>query len=135
MIGIFSLEAVAMTILLIGQTPLMIGLFIVIFGASQGATTLARPSILAELYGSSHYGRIASIMTIFLTMATTSAPLGASLIYDTTGSYRLVLWLVFALAFLASITAFTARNSLSQSQQRKLVELQNPAPIQLEANQ
>jgi MFS family permease len=113
----------------------MIWLFIVIFGASQGATTLARPSILAELYGSSHYGRISSIMAIFLTLATTSAPLGASLIYDTAGSYRPVLWLVFILASLAAITAFAAKNFLSQSQRREIVELQNATPIQFEANQ
>ncbi len=78
-IGIFALQAAAMAILLIGQAPWMIGLFIVIFGASQGATTLASPSILAELYSSAHYGRVSSIMAIFPTLAMTSAPLGASL--------------------------------------------------------
>lgn len=134
-IGIFALEAVAMVILLVGQTTWMIWLFIVVFGASQGATTLARPSILAELYGSSHYGRISSIMAIFLTLASTSAPLGASLIYDTSGSYHLVLLLVFVLAILAAMTAFAAKNVLSSSQQREHIEPQNTAPIQFEANQ
>ncbi|HEX2620436.1 MAG TPA: MFS transporter, partial [Phototrophicaceae bacterium] len=56
-IGVFALQALAMGLLLIGQAPLQIGFFIILFGAAQGAATLARPSILAELYGTSHYGR------------------------------------------------------------------------------
>jgi MFS family permease len=114
-IGIFALQAAAMAILLVGQAPIMIALFIIVFGASQGATTLARPSILAELYGSSHYGRIASVMALFLTLANTSAPLGASLIFDYTGSYQLVLWIVVILAMLAATVAFSAKRSMAST--------------------
>lgn len=111
-IGVFALQAAAMAILLLGQAPLLIALFIIVFGAAQGATTLARPSILAELYGSSHYGRIASVMALFLTLANTSAPLGASLIFDHRGSYQLVLWIVVILAMAASSVAFIAKRSI-----------------------
>jgi predicted MFS family arabinose efflux permease len=107
-IGIFALQSVAMAFLLMGQSPLVIGLFILIFGASQGAATLARPSILAELYGTSHYGRISSVMTIFLTLAGTSAPLGASLVYDRFGSYEPVLWSVLVFAIAATTVVFLA---------------------------
>jgi predicted MFS family arabinose efflux permease len=134
-IGIFALESVAIAILLMGQAPLMIGLFIVIFGASQGAATLARPSILAELYGSSHYGRISSVMTIFLTLAGTSAPVGASLIFDATGSYRPVLWLVLVLASLATITAFVAKQQLPRPQRNEDAEVQNLVNSQYELTQ
>jgi MFS family permease len=112
-IGIFALQSAAMAILLVGQAPSMLVLFIIIFGASQGAATLARPSILAELYGSAHYGRISSVMTIFLTLAGTSAPLGASLIFDTAGSYQPVLWIIVGLALLSAITAFLAKRAIS----------------------
>lgn len=108
-IGIFVLQALAMAMLLLRQAPLLIGLFIVIFGAAQGATTLARPSILADLYGSAHYGRIASIMTVFLTLANTVAPLGASLVFDHTASYQPVLWVVFTLALIAAFIASMAK--------------------------
>ena len=108
-IGVFMLQSLAMTILLVGQAPLLLGLFIVIFGAAQGAVTLARPSILAGLYGSSHYGRISSVMAVFLTLTSTSAPLGASLIFDHLGSYRPVLWIVLVLALAATTVAFIAR--------------------------
>ena len=78
-IGVFALQTCALAILLIGQSQVFIALFIMLFGIAQGATTLARPSILAELYGSSHYGRISSVMAVFLTLTSTAAPLGASL--------------------------------------------------------
>jgi len=71
--------------------------------------TLARPSILAGLYGSSHYGRISSVMAVCLTITGTVAPLGASLIVDHFGSYRPVLWIVVGLALAATTVAFIAR--------------------------
>jgi predicted MFS family arabinose efflux permease len=109
LIGLFLLQSIAMMILLIGQAPFMLGLFILIFGASQGAVTLARPAILAGLYGSSHYGRISSILAVLLTITGTAAPLGASLLVDHFGSYQPVLWIVFGLAVAATTVAFIAR--------------------------
>ncbi len=111
-IGVFAIQSIALTILLIGQTPLLIGLFIITFGASQGAATLSRPSILAGLYGAANYGRISSVMAIFLTITNTSAPLGASLIFDTFGSYHMVLWTVLGLAIAATVVVLIANSAL-----------------------
>jgi MFS family permease len=121
-IGVFALQAVATAILVIGQAPMMIGLFIILFGAAQGTATLARSSILAELYGSANYGRIASVMTVCLTLANTSAPLGASLIFDQTGSYRPVLWIVLILALAAATVAFVAKHNITHRQMRAAIE-------------
>jgi predicted MFS family arabinose efflux permease len=96
--GVFALQAVAMAILLPGSSMLAIGLFIVVFGASFGANTLARPSILAETFGATHYGRISSVMAIFLTLARTAAPVGAGILYDRSGGYGPVLWIGLLLA-------------------------------------
>ncbi|MCB9450744.1 MAG: MFS transporter [Anaerolineaceae bacterium] len=102
LVGVFALQAVALAFLLFGQSTLILVGFIIVFGASQGAATLARPSILVETYGVSHYGRISSIMAIFLTLTSTVAPIGASLLYDQAGTYQLVLWLVVILALAAT---------------------------------
>lgn len=112
-VGVFALQAISMIVLLVGQAPALIGVFIVLFGMAQGAITLARPALLAELYGSTHYGRISSVMAIFLTLATTIAPIGASLIFDTAHSYQPVLWLVLIIATIASFTAFSAKRYAS----------------------
>lgn len=101
-VGVFGLHVVAMLFLLAGQSALLIVAFILVFGAAQGAVTLSRPSILAEVYGVANYGRISSIMALFLTLTSTSAPLAASLLYDETGSYQAVLWMVSLLACAAT---------------------------------
>ncbi len=70
--------------------------------------TLVRPAMLAGLYGITHYGRISSIMALFLTLAGTAAPLGASLLYEQAGSYQPVLWAVLLLAVAATGVVFFA---------------------------
>ncbi|MFW5709548.1 MAG: MFS transporter, partial [Chloroflexota bacterium] len=111
-VGIFAMQAAAMGLLLLGSSLVAVGLFIVIFGMSVGAKTLARPSILAELFGSTHYGRISSVMAIFLTAAATVAPVGAGLLYDRFGGYDVVLWLMLILAVGAALVMVFARPSI-----------------------
>lgn len=113
--GVFSLHIVAMSLLLFGQTALWLGLFIVVFGAAQGAVTLSRPSMLAEFYGVANYGRISSVMAVFLTITSTSAPLVASLLYEQAGDYQTVLWLVLILACMATgVIALAGRASVRE---------------------
>ncbi|MEZ4668402.1 MAG: MFS transporter [Anaerolineae bacterium] len=102
-IGVFVVQAVSMLILLLGASPVVVVLFIVVFGTSFGAQTLARASMIADLFGSANYGRIASVMTVFLTLAGTGAPVGAAAIYDYYGSYQPVVWLVIVLAIAAAV--------------------------------
>lgn len=112
LVGIFAMQAAAMGLLLLGSSLIAVGLFIVIFGMSVGAKTLARPSILAELFGSTHFGRISSVMAIFLTAAATVAPVGAGLLYDRFGGYDVVLWLMLILAVGAALVMVFARPSI-----------------------
>jgi predicted MFS family arabinose efflux permease len=97
-IGVFTLEALGMSLLLFTASWWTIGLFIVIFGMAYGAKTLARPAMLADLYGASHYGRISSVNAMFLTIANTAAPVGAGLLYDHFDSYQPIVWLILALS-------------------------------------
>lgn len=106
--GVFALQGAAIVVLLTSSSLWAVGVFVIIFGAAYGAQTLARASIIAELFGSSHYGRISSVMAVFLTLAGTAAPVGAGLIYDHFGNYQPVLWIIIALALTAAcITVFT----------------------------
>ena len=61
---------------------LSVVLFVVLYGMAVGAMTLVRPSFLAELYGSAHYGQISSIQSALLTPLTTLAPVGAGWLFD-----------------------------------------------------
>jgi MFS family permease len=112
--GIFALQALAMAVLLLGALSWVIVVFIVVFGTSYGAKTLARASIIADQFGSASYGRISSVMTIFLTLASTAAPVGAGLLYDHFGSYEPVLWAIVGLALAAAVTMVFARTNTGQ---------------------
>jgi MFS family permease len=111
-IGVFGLQALSLSFLLAGQSALVLIGFIVLFGAAQGAMTLARPSILAEVYGVLHYGRISSIMAVCLTFIGTAAPLGAGLLFDQFGTYQPVLWAVVLLALASTIVVYWAKREL-----------------------
>ena len=113
--GIFALQAAAILVLLFGLSPFVIIVFVIIFGATVGAQTLARASIIAETYGATHYGRISSVMSIFLTLAGTAAPVGASLIHDRFDSYIPVLWIMLLLAiFSVGVMAFTRSDTVPE---------------------
>lgn len=86
-IGVFILLTLSLTILLFGSAPLWIALFIVLFGMAVGMHTLTRPLMVADAYGSGFYGRISSAMVIVLTIARTSAPFAAGVIFDLFHSY------------------------------------------------
>jgi predicted MFS family arabinose efflux permease len=111
-IAVFAMQSLALFVLL-GETSLMdIGIYTVLFGMADGAKTLARVSIIADLFGSSHYGRISSIMASFLMLANTTAPVGAGLIYDRCSSYQPVLWITLAFTFTAMIIMAFSKTEL-----------------------
>ncbi|MEZ4863657.1 MAG: MFS transporter [Caldilineaceae bacterium] len=100
---IFALQAVALVILLVTPGVAGVWIFVVLFGAVYGATTLARPAMLADQFGAAHYGRISSVQYVFQTLATTSAPYGVALIYTAfDNSYRPALSLLIVLSLLAA---------------------------------
>lgn len=93
-VGVFMLLALSISILLLGSSPFLIILFIGLYGMAVGAFTLARPIIIADVYGATFYGRISSVMAIFVTFSRTIAPFGAGVIFDTFDSYTPMLYLV-----------------------------------------
>jgi MFS family permease len=95
---VLGLQAVSMLILLLSGSPLTVLLFIMIFGTSYGAKTLARASVVGKEFGSSHYGRISSVMSAFLTFGWTIGPVGAGYLYDLRGNYDLMVWVIIGLS-------------------------------------
>lgn len=84
---LFAIQAAATALLWPTPSLALIVLFVVFFGTVYGAETLARAAIIAELFGSASYGRISSVMSIFLTVGGTLAPVGAGALYDATRTY------------------------------------------------
>lgn len=85
---VFAMQLLAALILLPFISVWTIGAFLLVFGTSYGAWTLARASVVADMFGTAHYGRISSVMSIFFSLATTIAPLGGGIVYDYFGNYQ-----------------------------------------------
>ena len=93
-IGVMALLALSLATLLLGSNPLLIFVFIALFGMAIGTHTLVRPLIVADTYGAAYYGRISSAMVIFLNLTGTTAPFAAGVIFDLFSSYEPMLMIV-----------------------------------------
>jgi len=109
---LFVGQGIAIGILLLVPTTLGVWLFVICFGAVRGATTLARPALLADRYGSAQYGRISSIQYLFQTVASTSAPFGVALLYTLfSNNYSPVILILVVLSFLAAGSVLFVRSN------------------------
>ncbi|HEY3189248.1 MAG TPA: MFS transporter, partial [Solirubrobacteraceae bacterium] len=108
--GVFAAQALA-----IAQLPLVRALptlapFVMMLGAANGMSTLARASSVAEIFGPRHYGTISGAMALGANGARAVGPVGASLLVVALGSYERVFWgftaslAVVSLAVLATPT-------------------------------
>jgi MFS family permease len=101
--GIFA--ALTLSFIALAVLPGLLGivLFIVIFGSSSGAVTIARVALLSQRYGPAQYGRLSGILSALLTSARAGAPYAASLLYGLSRSYLPVLWSLAALAGISTV--------------------------------
>jgi cyanate permease len=89
---VLGLQPIALLVLLLVRVTPGVLLFVVLFGAARGATTLVRPTLLAHLYGRAQYASIAGVMQFLLSLAQAVAPVGAGVAYDALHSYEPILW-------------------------------------------
>ncbi|MCE2489416.1 MAG: MFS transporter [Anaerolineae bacterium] len=104
-----ALQLLALLLLLLPGADWRIWLFVLLFGAAVGSATLLRPALLAERFGPARFGRTSSVMVVFLTLAGTVAPVAASAIRESAGSYGPVLWGIAGFTLAAMLALLPAR--------------------------
>ena len=107
----FGLHASALISLLVISSPWSVWLFAACFGIANGASTLARAALIAEIYGSAHYGTISGSMATVIAPLQTVAPLGVGALFDLTGGYTLALWGLAGVTILAAIAIIQVQTS------------------------
>ena len=65
---------------------------VLLYGASAGMLTLARATVIADIWGRRHYGSIAGAMAVPANLARALGPVGAALLYVALGGYSRVFW-------------------------------------------
>lgn len=105
--GVFATQAAALAQLPLAGTMSMAP-FVVMFGAANGMSTLARASAAAEIFGPRHYGAISGAMALGANGARAIGPVTASVLVLALGSYERVFWLLAAALAVVSAGVYAA---------------------------
>ena len=107
--SMFALQPLSLLVLLLVRSTPGIFLFVVLFGAQRGLNTIARPALLADLYGRAQFASIAGVLQFLIALAQAAAPVGAGVAYDYLHSYEPILWALTAISALAVLAVLPAR--------------------------
>lgn len=97
----------------LGAEWLLLGLFALLYGVGNGAMTIVRGAVPAELFGRTHYGAISGALNGPAMIAGAAAPFVASLLLDALGSYGRVLLVLMAVGATGAL-AFAAATRRAQ---------------------
>jgi MFS family permease len=101
--GVFLGQAAGIVqVPLLGLLRTVVGI-VVLLGASNGMSTLARATSLAEIFGPRHYGTISGAVALGANGARAVGPVGASLLLVALGGYARVFWALAAALTLVSL--------------------------------
>jgi MFS family permease len=101
--AVFGAQAAALAQLpLVRALPTLVP-SVMMLGAANGMSTLARASSIAEIFGPRHYGAIAGAMALGSNGARAVGPVGASLLAVALGSYERLFWALAAALAIVSL--------------------------------
>jgi MFS family permease len=101
--AIFTLQALAVGVLVLVQGPAGVVAFVALFGLGVGLISLARAALVADFFGVAAYASINGVLTFGLTMARAAAPVAAAAVRTRTGNYQLVMAAVAVAALAAGL--------------------------------
>jgi len=90
--GLIAMQIAGLSVLAFAPSVAGALIYVALFGAGSGTLTIMRAALLAERYGSLHYGSINGAMSLALTGARTLAPIGAGALAALLGGYPPLLW-------------------------------------------
>jgi hypothetical protein len=112
---VFALIAVGIGLVVsVEETWTIVG-GLVILGMGNGMATLARATVVADLYGPADYGTIAGVAALTTTGARAAGPFAAA-VYAAALGYDALLWTLVALSAAAAVLAYRAeREALARA--------------------
>ena len=105
-VAIVAASALALALLAAvpGPAPLLVALAVLV-GAVRGAGTLLQATVVADRWGSTHYGALSGWFGAPITLATALAPWGGTALAEALGGYPAMLWLLAGLVAVAAAAA------------------------------
>lgn len=96
-------QAVGIFIFIHATTPLLLYLFVIIYGIGYGGVIPLTISLRADLFGRKNYATIAGISMSIAMIGSVAAPIFAGYLYDTTQSYSLAFYIFIAMIIISGI--------------------------------
>jgi MFS family permease len=112
--GVFIAQGVGVTLVTLVWLA-GIGPLIVVLGAANGMGTLARATIVAEIFGRRHYGSVSGALALGANGARAVGPVGSSLLVVALGGYDTLYW-TFAAALLVAGVAVLMTDTSPRSE-------------------
>ena len=99
-------------LLLTSSTELSVWAFVILYGSTNGAITIARASLTAELFPTRVYGQVSGAISLVVSISTSLAPFLAGVLHQHSGNYQSTLWVLVALLAISSLTVLNAREKI-----------------------
>ena len=116
--AVYSLQPIAILILLLVPGMLAPFVFVALFGAGRGADTLIRNTVVARLYGPRRFASIQGVLNLVITGAWAAGPVGLGAVYDRFGRYDVGLWVVALASIVAMIAVSAGTRAGGQASER-----------------
>lgn len=101
-LAIFLAHALAIAVLAFADSTAMVALFVVLFSAGNGALTLMRATLVANVFGLRAYGGISGVLAMMNQTAMALGPIAVSLLVRAWGTYTPVFCLLAALVVISA---------------------------------
>jgi len=108
-LGCFLLQAVGVLLLPFAGNPLVLVVYVVVYGYAMGGNATLQATIVGECFGRLHYGSIAGRMTPFIVVSQATAVPLVGFLRDRTGTYLPAIALIFLLTLVAGACIFLLR--------------------------
>jgi MFS family permease len=83
-------------VMLATQTDIGVWAFIALYGSTNGAITIARAALTADLFDNRIYGAVSGGLALVVGLTGAFAPFLAGMLHQQTGNYQSTLWLLIA---------------------------------------
>jgi MFS family permease len=114
--GVFAAQGAALVQLpLVHVIPTLVP-FVMMFGAANGMSTLARASSMAHIFGPRHYGAISGAVALGANGARAVGPVGASLLVLALGAYERLFWALAVALAVVSVAVLLTNPEVSRDE-------------------
>ena len=102
-------------VMLATQTDLGVWAFIALYGSTNGAITIARAALTADLFDNRIYGAVSGGLALVVGLTGAFAPFVAGTLHERTGDYQSTLWLLVAGIGIGTLVILGARGQSKNS--------------------